>query len=284
MLSLLAEYSHLFGPLNVFRYITFRAACAAATALFFVFFFGPEIIDALRAKQGKGQPIREDGPASHLVTKKGTPTIGGLMILSGLVAATLMGANLRNPYTSIVLYVTVAFGSIGFYDDYLKVTKQSHFGFSGWLRLGFEFAIGIGVCYLMMRAGGEDMHKVAIPILKGYLFDVGWLFPDIRGVRHRRGGQLRQSHGRARRARHRAVDDRRRNLRDRRLSRRQQRLLLLSRHQSRRGRRRADDHLRVDDRRGPWVPCGSTRRRRRSSWAIRDRSRSAGSSAPSRWP
>jgi phospho-N-acetylmuramoyl-pentapeptide-transferase len=181
MLSLLAEYSHLFGPLNVFRYITFRAACAAATALFFVFFFGPEIINALRAKQGKGQPIREDGPASHLVTKKGTPTMGGLMILSGLVAATLVWANLRNPYTWIVLYVTVAFGSIGFYDDYLKVTKQSHFGFSGWLRLGFEFAIGIGACYLMMRAGGEDMHKVAIPILKGYLFDVGWLFPIFGG-------------------------------------------------------------------------------------------------------
>ena len=181
MLSLLAEYSHLFGPLNVFRYITFRAACAAATALFFVFFFGPEIINALRAKQGKGQPIREDGPASHLVTKKGTPTMGGLMILSGLVAATLLWANLRNPYTWIVLYVTVAFGSIGFYDDYLKVTKQSHFGFSGWLRLGFEFAIGIGACYLMMRAGGEDMHKVAIPILKGYLFDVGWLFPIFGG-------------------------------------------------------------------------------------------------------
>ena len=181
MLSLLAEYSHLFGPLNVFRYITFRAACAAATALFFVCFFGPEIINALRAKQGKGQPIREDGPASHLVTKKGTPTMGGLMILSGLVAATLLWANLRNPYTWIVLYVTVAFGSIGFYDDYLKVTKQSHFGFSGWLRLGFEFAIGIGACYLMMRAGGEDMHKVAIPILKGYLFDVGWLFPIFGG-------------------------------------------------------------------------------------------------------
>ncbi|ARN81628.1 phospho-N-acetylmuramoyl-pentapeptide-transferase [Methylocystis bryophila] len=181
MLSLLAEYSHLFGPLNVFRYITFRAACAAATALFFVFFFGPQVINALRVKQGKGQPIRADGPPSHLLTKKGTPTMGGLMILSGLVAATLLWANLRNPYAWIVLYVTVAFGSIGFYDDYLKVTKQSHFGFSGWLRLGFEFAIGIGACYLMMRAGGDDMHKVAIPIMKGYLLDLGWLFPIFGG-------------------------------------------------------------------------------------------------------
>ena len=181
MLSLLAEYSHFFTPFNVFRYITFRAACAAATALFFVFFFGPQVIDALRVKQGKGQPIRADGPASHLLTKKGTPTMGGLMILSGFVAATLVWANLKNPYTWIVLYVTVAFGSIGFYDDYLKVTKQSHFGFSGWLRLGFEFAIGIGACYLMMRAGGDDMHKVAIPIMKGYLLDLGWLFPIFGG-------------------------------------------------------------------------------------------------------
>ena len=138
MLSLLAEYSHMFGPLNLFRYITFRAACAAATALFFVFFFGPQIIAALRVKQGKGQPIREDGPHSHLLTKKGTPTMGGLMILSGLVVATLLWANLKNPYVWIVLLVTVAFGSIGFYDDYLKVTKQSHKGFSGRLRLAFR--------------------------------------------------------------------------------------------------------------------------------------------------
>ncbi|MFM8646853.1 MAG: phospho-N-acetylmuramoyl-pentapeptide-transferase, partial [Methylocystis sp.] len=131
MLTLLADFTHLYGPLNIFRYITFRAAMAAATALFFVFFFGPNIIDNLRLKQGKGQPIREDGPASHLITKKGTPTMGGLMILSGLFAATLLWANLRNYYVWIVLFVTAAFGLIGFYDDYLKVTKQSHAGFSG---------------------------------------------------------------------------------------------------------------------------------------------------------
>ncbi|MCX7899908.1 MAG: phospho-N-acetylmuramoyl-pentapeptide-transferase, partial [Methylocystis sp.] len=98
MLTLLAELSNIYTPLNVFRYITFRAAMAAATALFFVFFFGPGVISALRIKQGKGQPIREDGPASHLITKKGTPTMGGLMILSGLVAATLLWANLKNAY------------------------------------------------------------------------------------------------------------------------------------------------------------------------------------------
>ena len=83
MLTYLSDFSSLFGPLNLFRYITFRAGGATATALFFVFFFGPAIISSLRLKQGKGQPIRADGPESHLLTKKGTPTMGGLMILSG---------------------------------------------------------------------------------------------------------------------------------------------------------------------------------------------------------
>jgi phospho-N-acetylmuramoyl-pentapeptide-transferase len=148
----------------------------AATALFFVFFFGPGVIAALRIKQGKGQPIREDGPASHLVTKKGTPTMGGLMILSGLVAATLLWANLRNAYVWIVLFVTVGFGLIGFYDDYLKVTKQSHAGFSGKLRLGLEFLIAGFACYALMQSGGENMTKLAIPMVKGYVATLGPYF------------------------------------------------------------------------------------------------------------
>jgi phospho-N-acetylmuramoyl-pentapeptide-transferase len=176
MLTLLADYSYLFGPLNLFRYITFRAAGAAATALFFVFFFGPAVISALRIKQGKGQPIREDGPASHLITKKGTPTMGGLMILSGLVAATLLWGNLKNPYVWIVLFVTTSFGAIGFYDDYLKVTKQSHMGFSGKMRLLLEFMISGVACYALMHVGGEDMTKLALPMLKGYLLSLGWFF------------------------------------------------------------------------------------------------------------
>ena len=111
--------------LNVFRYITFRTGGAIVTALVFVFLFGGPIIDLLRLKQGKGQPIRSDGPQSHLVTKKGTPTMGGLMILSGLLVSTLLWANPTNPYVWIVLGVTLSFGVIGFYDDYLKVTKQT---------------------------------------------------------------------------------------------------------------------------------------------------------------
>ena len=110
--------------LNVFRYITFRTGGAMVTGALFVFLFGPWIIDHLRLRQGKGQPIRSDGPQSHLVSKKGTPTMGGLMILSGVVVSTVLWANPLNPYVWIVLAVTLGFGFVGFYDDYLKVTQQ----------------------------------------------------------------------------------------------------------------------------------------------------------------
>src|SRR5262247_1233244 len=147
MLFWLAELSGQIGFLNIFRYLTVRTGAALLTALIFVFLFGPKIIDLLRLKQGKGQPIRTDGPQSHLVTKKGTPTMGGLMILSGIVVSTLLWANLMNPYVWIVLGVTLAFGAIGFYDDYLKVTKQSHAGVSGKLRFVVEAVIAAAACY-----------------------------------------------------------------------------------------------------------------------------------------
>src|ERR1700691_2076699 len=147
MLTWLAQYSHHFSLLNLFRYITFRTGGATATALFFVFFFGPRIIAALRIKQGKGQPIRTDGPQSHLLTKKGTPTMGGLMILSGLIVSTLLWANLASRYVWIVLLVMVGFGLIGFYDDYLKVTRQTNGGLSGRTRLLLEAAIALIACY-----------------------------------------------------------------------------------------------------------------------------------------
>src|SRR6202048_4956442 len=134
MLYWLSAFSDVIGPLNVLRYITFRTGGAMITALVFVFLFGPAIIDHLRLKQGKGQPIRTDGPQSHLVTKKGTPTMGGLMMLFGIVASTLLWANPANRYVLIVLGVTLTFGAIGFYADYFKVTKQTHAGFSGKLR------------------------------------------------------------------------------------------------------------------------------------------------------
>src|SRR6266481_5703614 len=138
MLYWLCEVSSTIGHLNVLRYITFRTGGAMITALVFVFLFGPWIIGHLRLLQGKGQPIRSDGPQSHLVTKKGTPTMGGLMILFGIVVSTVLWANPVNPYVWIVLGVTLTFGAIGFYDDYLTVTKQTHSGFSGKLRMVLE--------------------------------------------------------------------------------------------------------------------------------------------------
>jgi phospho-N-acetylmuramoyl-pentapeptide-transferase len=176
MLTWLAEYQHVFQPLNLFRYITFRTGGATATALFFVFFFGPRIIAALRLKQGKGQPIRDDGPQSHILTKAGTPTMGGLMILSGLVVSTLLWANPRNYFVWIVLLVTMGFGLIGFYDDYLKVTRQSHRGFSGRRRLAFEVGIAAAACAAMMWLGTPTTTALALPAFNGYVADLGLFF------------------------------------------------------------------------------------------------------------
>src|SRR4249920_1587796 len=141
MLYWLIDLSDKVSLLNVFRYITFRTGGAMITALVFVFLFGPWLIDHLRLKQGKGQPIRSDGPQSHLVTKKGTPTMGGLMILFGIAVSTLLWANPANRYVWIVLGVTLSFGAIGFYDDYLKVVRQTHAGFSGKIRFAIEALI-----------------------------------------------------------------------------------------------------------------------------------------------
>jgi phospho-N-acetylmuramoyl-pentapeptide-transferase len=176
MLTWLADFPHLVSAFNLFRYLTFRTLGAAATGVFLVFFFGPTIISALRLKQGKGQPIRVDGPASHLLTKKGTPTMGGLMILFGLLVSSVLWANLESPYVWVVLFVTLGFAAIGFYDDYLKVTKQSHRGFSGRARLAGEFLIAALACYVMMRHGEPGASSLAVPFFRGYVLDFGWGF------------------------------------------------------------------------------------------------------------
>ena len=173
----LTELSDKVSFFNVFRYITFRTGGAVVTALVFVFLFGQPIIDTLRLKQGKGQPIREDGPASHLVTKKGTPTMGGLMILSGLLVSTLLWANPRNPYVWVVLGVTLCFGLIGFYDDYLKVTKQSHKGFSGRTRLIAEAVIALAACVVLTQLGRAPIStSIVLPFFKDLVFNLGIWF------------------------------------------------------------------------------------------------------------
>ena len=127
--------------------------------------FGPWLISNLRLKQGKGQPIREDGPARHIIEKQGTPTMGGLMILAGIVISTLLWADLNNLYVWSVLFVTLGFGAIGFYDDYLKVTRATVGGFSGRIRLSLEFVIA-GFAVWMFTALGEDNLSNALALAR----------------------------------------------------------------------------------------------------------------------
>jgi phospho-N-acetylmuramoyl-pentapeptide-transferase len=177
MLYWLSAFSDTVGALNVLRYITFRTGGAMMTALVVVFLFGPWIIGHLRVRQGKGQPIRSDGPQSHLVTKKGTPTMGGLMILFGIVVSTLLWVNLANRYVWIVLGVMLSFGAIGCYDDYLKVTRQTHAGFSGKLRFGIEAIIAMVAVYFLVSLGREPFaSSLTFPFFKELVLPLGWLF------------------------------------------------------------------------------------------------------------
>ncbi|MCQ8783961.1 phospho-N-acetylmuramoyl-pentapeptide-transferase [Mangrovibrevibacter kandeliae] len=161
---------------NVFRYITFRTGGAMITSFITVFLFGPAVIASLRVRQGKGQPIRADGPQTHF-KKAGTPTMGGLMILTGLLVSTLIWADLLNLYVWAVVLVTVGFGAIGFYDDYLKVTKQSHKGFSGRARLGLEFLIaGVASALIVWAGTGSFASSLAFPFVKELLIDLGWFY------------------------------------------------------------------------------------------------------------
>ncbi|ODT68676.1 MAG: phospho-N-acetylmuramoyl-pentapeptide-transferase [Pelagibacterium sp. SCN 63-23] len=177
MLYFLGQLGEQFTAFNVFRYITFRTAGAVVTALFFVFLFGPGMIAMLRIKQGRGQPIREDGPATHLLTKKGTPTMGGLMILSGAVISTLLWSNLSNGYVWVVLFVTVGFGAIGFYDDYLKVKRMSHTGFGSKQRLLLEALIGgIAAFAISQLAQGAYGTSLLFPFVKDLALNLGYFY------------------------------------------------------------------------------------------------------------
>lgn len=159
----------------MFRYITFRTGAALITSAFIVFLFGPRIINALKVRQGKGQPIRADGPQTHF-KKAGTPTMGGLMILCGILGSILLWGNLGNPYVWVVIMVTLGFGIIGYYDDYLKVTKQSDKGFSGKARLGLEFLIAGVAAYVIMQVGNQPFSSsLAFPFFKDFLINL-WIF------------------------------------------------------------------------------------------------------------
>jgi phospho-N-acetylmuramoyl-pentapeptide-transferase len=173
LLSLFSEHAQIF---NVFRYITFRTGGAIMTALMVVFLFGPTLIDQLRLRQGKGQPIRADGPQSHL-SKAGTPTMGGLMILLGVGVATILWANLANRLVWVVLAVTLAYGLIGFYDDYLKITKRNSKGFSGRARFALELAVAAVAAYsITLITDPAFATSLAVPFFKDKLIELGPYF------------------------------------------------------------------------------------------------------------
>ena len=172
MLYWIADHLHFVGLLNLIRYLSFRTGGAVATALFLGLLIGPRFIGWLRVRQGKGQPIRDDGPQSHLA-KRGTPTMGGLMILTSVSVSMLLWMNLANPYVWACLFVTLGFGAIGFLDDYDKVTKASHKGVSGKVRLLGEFAIAGIAAALITHENGTHLY---LPFVTGVSIDLGWFY------------------------------------------------------------------------------------------------------------
>ena len=172
MLYVIADQLGFPGILNLIRYISFRAGAAAGTALLIGLLLGPKFISWLRATQGKGQPIREDGPQSHL-SKRGTPTMGGLLILISVSISVLLWMNLANPYVWACLLVTAGFGVIGWLDDYDKVKKAHHAGLSGKTRLALEFLIAGFATWIMVRTGNSDLY---LPFIKEPIADLGWLY------------------------------------------------------------------------------------------------------------
>jgi phospho-N-acetylmuramoyl-pentapeptide-transferase len=177
MLYWLSQLAGELSVFNVFRYITFRTGGAVLTAFLFVFLFGPRIIRSLRLRQGKGQPIRKDGPERHILQKQGTPTMGGLMILSGVTVAVLLWSDLANPYVWVVLLLTLVYGAVGLYDDYLKVTKQTVEGSRGRIRIIIEAAAAVAAVAVIVQVGQAPLAtSLAIPFFKGILIDLGWWF------------------------------------------------------------------------------------------------------------
>jgi len=174
---LLTPMADQFPVLNVFRYLTFRTGGAIITALIVGFMVGPVMINMLKTRQGNGQPIREDGPEGHLLTKKGTPTMGGFMILLALTVATLLWADLSNVYIWAAMGVTIGYGVIGFFDDYLKVTRRDSNGLPGKLKLLMQASIALVAAFVIADQLPPPLTTtLAVPFFKNLLVDLGWMF------------------------------------------------------------------------------------------------------------
>lgn len=175
--NILYPLSDQFKLFNLFKYLTFRSGGAILTSIIISFIVAPVTIRILKKLQKNGQPIREDGPESHLLTKQGTPTMGGILILISLIISTLLWADLTNHYVWIVLFVTCGFGAIGFWDDYLKIVKNHSDGLSGKVKLLFQFLIAGGASFWIQQISPETVSShLTIPFFKDMLFDLGFLY------------------------------------------------------------------------------------------------------------
>src|SRR5260221_7818185 len=177
LFNLLTPFIGDFGPLNLFRYLTFRTGGAVLTALLISFMVAPALIDFLRLKQREGQPIRLDGPEGHLLTKKGTPTMGGFLILLALTGSTMLWADLTSGYIWIVLVVTIGFGLIGFLDAFLKVTKRNSRGLPSRLKLLAQIVIAaLAAAWIIYLTREPISTGLAVPMVKSVLLDLSWFF------------------------------------------------------------------------------------------------------------
>jgi phospho-N-acetylmuramoyl-pentapeptide-transferase len=177
MFYFLYPLSDQFHALNVLRYITFRSGGAVVTALLISFVAGPGVIAWLKSKQGEGQPIRTDGPQSHLVRKRGTPTMGGILILLALSVSVLLWGDLTNPYVWIALAMTISFGLVGFFDDFRKLTRRSSRGLPGRLKFLIEIVLAAICCIVLAYAMPHSLaNTLALPFFKNALFNLSWFF------------------------------------------------------------------------------------------------------------
>ena len=178
--NLLTPLSEQFIAANLFRYLTFRAGAACITALVLSLMFGPKLIRTLRAIQRQGQPIRPDGPERHLIEKKGTPTMGGVLILASLTISTLLWANLSNGFVWVVLLLTLSYGGIGFVDDYIKLSKANYKGLSSRGKLILQAIFGLAAAIAMMQLTRDPLATgLTVPVFKDVLIPLGLAFPLV---------------------------------------------------------------------------------------------------------
>jgi phospho-N-acetylmuramoyl-pentapeptide-transferase len=177
LFHLLVPLADEISLLNVFRYLTFRSGGALLTALVISFLLGPRLIRMLRSRQNGGQPIRSDGPESHLLTKRGTPTMGGFLILVSFALSTLLWADLSNGFVWVALMVTITYGGIGFLDDYRKVVHRNSRGLPGRWKLTLQIIIALSAALWINQLSPPGLHNMlAVPFFKDVLIDLGPVF------------------------------------------------------------------------------------------------------------